>query len=437
MKQIFKSIIALLLEKESVAVLNKYKPKIIAITGSVGKTSTKDAVYTALSRFFFVRKSLKNFNTEIGIPLTILDIPNAKRSTLSWMKNLIEGLKLIVLPNIYPEYLVLEVGADHPGDIKRITNWLKPDIVVITQLSEVPVHVEFFESPDELFKEKGNLVKALKSGGTLILNADDKNVLNYRDLVNNSSTDARRKIILFGTSKDLDISAQDYEIVYDEHDFPKGITFNIKTEGETLPVFLPDTIGVHHMYHCMAALSVCMVLGEHLSVAANTFKTHEPTPGRMRIIGGVNETLILDDTYNSSPIALNEALNSLRDLSRTKRKIVVVGDMLELGKYSIDAHKKAGEKASEFADELVVVGVRAKFIAEGAKDAGFNIENIHEFHDADEATGFMKDFIKKGDTVLVKGSQGMRMEKVVGALMAYPEDKENILVRQEKDWKNK
>ncbi len=429
MKHIFKQCVVWALEKEAKAVLDKFRPKIVAITGSVGKTSTRDTVYTALSKFYLTRKSEKNFNTDIGIPLTILDIPNAGSSMMGWLRNLLEGLKLIWLPSHYPEWLVLEVGTDEPGDIEKVTRWLKPDVVVVTRLSEVPVHVENFESPEQLFKEKGNLVKALKKGGTLVLNAEDKNVLNYRNLVEG-------KIVLYGDSDESNLKAKDYEIVYSENGTPRGVTFNIEAGNESASIFLEGTIGRQHVQHVLASLTVCKALGESLSVAGSAFKLHEPTSGRMRLIEGINESEIVDDTYNSSPVAVEEALNSIKDL-KSKRKIAVLGDMLELGKYSIEEHKKVGVQVAEVCDELVVVGVRSKFTAEGAIASGLKEKHIHQFGTSTEAGEFLKDFIKEGDVVLVKGSQGMRMEKVVERIMLHPEDKQKLLIRQEEEWRNK
>ncbi|MHB0978035.1 MAG: UDP-N-acetylmuramoyl-tripeptide--D-alanyl-D-alanine ligase [Minisyncoccota bacterium] len=430
-KKTLKRTVILLLEKEAQAVLRKYKPKIVAITGSVGKTSTKDATYTALSRFYNCRKSQKSQNSDIGIPLSILNIPNAGSNFLLWLKNLINGLVLILLPHYYPEWLVLEVGADTPGDIEKVSRWLKPDIVVVTKLSKVPVHVEFFSSPEEIFKEKGNLVKVLKPGGTLILNADDSDVMAFRELT-------KEKVVLFGESSSADVSAQNYEVIYDENNLPLGASFVVLGGDEALPIYLEGTVGKHHVYHILSALAVCKALGEPLSVAIKNFKYHEPTPGRMRLIEGEKGSIIIDDSYNSSPIALSEALNTLKDLKNTGRKIAVLGDMLELGKYSVEEHKKAGAKAGEIADILVTVGVRARYFAEGAQSAGMEEGNIFQFSDSKKAGEFMYNRIEKGDVVLVKGSQsGIRMERVVEKIMAHPEDKEKLLVRQDKEWRGR
>ena len=174
MKIFFKKIITLILEIESRIVLQKYNPTIIAVTGSVGKTSTKDAIYTVMSSSSLsVRKSEKSFNGEIGLPLTILGCKNAWNNPLAWLGNILSGIEMIIFKTKYPKCLILEIGADHPGDIRRITKWLKPDIAVMTKISEVPVHVEFFSSPEELFKEKSYLAKALKKNGTIVFSNDN------------------------------------------------------------------------------------------------------------------------------------------------------------------------------------------------------------------------------------------------------------------------
>ena len=150
MRSFFKKLVATLLRAEARLVLRKYNPKVIAVTGSVGKTSAKDAIYAVIADQFHARKSEKSFNSEIGLPLTILGIPNAWNNPFKWLQNLLDGLALYLFRTSYPEWLVLEVGADRPGDIKKVASWLKVDIAVITRLPEMPVHVELFSSPAEV-----------------------------------------------------------------------------------------------------------------------------------------------------------------------------------------------------------------------------------------------------------------------------------------------
>ena len=217
MKSILKKIIVEIISFESQLVLKKYKPFIIAVTGSVGKTSTKDAIYTALSSTHKVRKSEKSFNSELGVPLTILGCPNGWSSLSIWLKNIFHGLELIVFNNAYPEYLILEVGADRPNDIKNLTAWLHPDISIITRVGKVAAHVEYFKDPEELAKEKAYLAKRLKKDGILILSSDD-------EIVKAITSDQAKETIHFGLNTNakniaillffLKFSSDDF-IVYD------------------------------------------------------------------------------------------------------------------------------------------------------------------------------------------------------------------------------
>lgn len=433
MKEILKQILVFVLHKLSALVIKKYNPKIIGITGTVGKTTTKDAVYTALSRFESVRKSQKSFNSELGIPLTILDSDNPGRDMLGWIRVIIDGLVMLVFKSPYPKWLVLEVGTDKPGDIAMITKWLKTDITIVTKLSKVPVHVEAFGAPEYLFEEKGNLVKALKPGGTLVLNADDDDVMAYKNL-------SEEKVLLFGEKLGSDIRSSEYQIIYDEHKLPHGVEFNIIIgDAELHKVALTDTLGEQNISHVLVALLVINDLGFDVRLAANLFKSEHPTPGRMRLLDGLKGSLLIDDSYNSSPVALEEALKTLKSvkLSRGHRKIAILGDMLELGRFTVDEHKKMGERASKSANILVTVGIRSRYAAESALIDGMSEGKVFQFDDSLEAGMFMKDLIKEGDVILIKGSQGVRMERCVEELMAKPEYKEKLLVRQSADWQDK
>lgn len=420
---------------EAWLVLKKYKPKIIAITGSVGKTSTKDAIYSVLSHHFFVRKSNKSFNSDIGVPLTVLGCSNGWNNPSKWLRNIVEGIALIVFPNVYPEWLVLEVGVDKPGDMDSITSWLKPDVVLVTRLSKVPVHVEFFPSIQAVYEEKGKLVKALKPDGVLILNADDEDVLEYQHL-----TSART--MLFSMQGKADLTASEYAVLYENglttssssnNERPKGIRFRLDFKGKTIHMNMQGTLGYPHIETCLAALSVGLSLGFDITELTEAFTEHDTPQGRMRLIEGIKHTTIIDDTYNSSPIAVASALETL-GFVQGKRKIAVLGDMLELGKYSTEEHKKAGARAAEHADMLITVGVRARFIAEGALEAGMKEKHIVRLEDSTRAGEYLSSRIKKGDVLLIKGSQSMRMERTVKALMQEPEKALTLLVRQEPDW---
>lgn len=174
MKETLRSLIVTILTMEARAVVKRYKPRIVIVTGSVGKTSTKDAIYTALSAKYFVRRSEKSFNSDIGAPLTILGVPNGWSNPLQWIRNILDGLLLILIRAPYPEWLVVEVGADRPGDISRSLAWLQPEVVVATRFPAVPVHVEFYDSPEAVQEEELAPLRWLKPGGVAVVNGDDE-----------------------------------------------------------------------------------------------------------------------------------------------------------------------------------------------------------------------------------------------------------------------
>jgi len=175
-----KKLISHVLRVESKLVLWKYKPRVIAITGSIGKTSTKDAVYAAFSKVAYVRASEKSYNSQIGLPLTILGVPNGWNSPVQWFFNFMNGLWLILWPHKYPTWLILEVGVGKPGDMESTAAWLKTDAVIITAIGDTPAHIEFFESRGHLIEEKSGLIKTLKKGGLLVLCSDDDAVLSMK-----------------------------------------------------------------------------------------------------------------------------------------------------------------------------------------------------------------------------------------------------------------
>lgn len=437
MKTAFKKIISYILKIESRFVLWKYKPKVIAITGSVGKTSTKDAVYGIISKISYVRKSEKSYNSEIGLPLTILGCPNGWNNPYVWLKNILKGLWLFIWPHKYPEWLVLEVGVGKPGDMRQTASWLKTDAVIITAIGETPVHIEFFNSRDHLVKEKSGLIKTLKKDGLLILNADDKTVLELK-------TKSKNRTLTFGFSEDADVRGSEESILYSdsglpagEAGLPQGIIFRVDEGGNSLPVIIEGVFGKNHLYASLAALAFFYGLKFNILDAINALKNYDVPPGRMRLLSGINNSLIIDDSYNSSPFACESALKTLGEIKSVGRKIAVLGDMLELGKYTEESHKNIGKIAEKNAEILIVVGPRAKTIEEGAVLAGMNEKNIFEFNNSRETGEFLKTFVKNGDLVLVKGSQGMRMERAVEAVLKDKENKEKLLVRQDKEWLEK
>lgn len=424
---------------EAKGAIKKYKPKIIAITGSVGKTSTKDAIYTVVSHGAHVRKSEKSFNSEIGIPLTILGVPNAWSDPFKWVQNLFDGLFLILFTSSYPKWLVLEVGADRPGDIKSLASWLPVDIAVITRLPDVPVHVEFFDSPEAVVEEKASLIKALKPHGTLILYADDPRTKNL------ASRAGDKTVLLYGMEEGASVRADHLLPMYDSEGWPVGMSAQIFVGEATAPIEIKGSIGTHALLSALAGVAVGSVFKKTVDEMVHSLKTYNPPPGRMRLLRGIKETLVIDDTYNSSPAAASAALDALAFIgphfAKTRhkrgRRIAVLGDMLELGRHSVEEHRKLGAHTAKKATLLVTIGFRARDIAEGALDHGLKDTAILQFEDAEKAGQELANLVKPGDTILIKGSQGMRMEKTVEMLIASPERAAELLVRQDEEWKKR
>lgn len=439
MKSLAKKIIITILRLEAQAVLRKYKPKIVTVIGSVGKTSTKDAIYTVFSHEFFTRRSEKSFNTKIGIPLTILGCHNEWSSVTGWMQNIFRGLSLVFFRHKYPEWLILEIGVDRPGDMQSAGKWIHPDVIVVTRFADVPVHVEYFPSPEALLEEKASLISSLKKDGLLVLNRDDEKVLALE-------TRWKGKKATFGFEDGANVHASNLSLLYGEDDLerkiPTGVMFRIETTGRTLPVRIYGTLGRGSAYSAIAAFASAEALGINLVKISEALEEIIPPPGRMRIIPGIKKTFIIDDSYNASPIAVQSALETLRDLEVYGRKIAVLGDMLELGKYSTDEHKKVGTFAASFCSILITVGMRARYIADGALDAGMSEGNIYQFENSREAGKYLEKILEEGDVVLIKGSQGsgtqsIRMERTVEEIMAEPERKDELLVRQGEEWERR
>lgn len=427
LKSIFKKIIVAIITAEAKMVLRKYRPKIVAVTGNVGKTSTKDAIFTVLSAEFHVRKSDKSFNSEIGVPLTILGRPNAWSSPSAWFTNIIEGFLLVAFKYPYPEWLVLEVGADRPLDIANTSKWIKPDIAVITRLPDVPVHVEFFPSAEAVRVEKLSMLKYVKEGGTIIGNGDDPYIRKAFDAL-----PAETKRLYYGLKKESDVHGDATTIVY-EGTRATGMRGLLQYKNAQYEFFVHGSIGQSHVLAALGGAAVGIASGIAASTCADALKKHETPPGRMHLVEGKNDTLIIDDTYNSSPSALESALAALKSV-RGGRKIAVLGDMMELGEHSHKAHQEAGIDAGKHAQILLTVGVRARGIAESAKAHGMPESCIQVFDSAQNAAQYLSQHLQKQDVILVKGSQSIRLEKVVEALMAHPEQKKKLLVRQDEEW---
>ncbi len=424
-----KTIVVAILTCEARIVLWRHAPTIVAVTGSVGKTSTKDAIYSAVSKRHHARKSEKSFNSELGVPLTILGLPTAWSSPFAWLEIVVEGLFVALFRRDYPDWLVLEVGADRPGDICRLA-WLRPRYVVLTHFPDVPVHVEYFESPEQVIREKRELVKALRPGGTLLVNADDHKM-------RNEAVTADQNILSYGLDEAASFRATDVEVVY-EGGTAIGMSASFRFQNEAHTMVLEGTLGTHQIYPMLAGIAIAVADGATFAAAVGSLKGHVAPSGRMRIIAGIQGATIIDDTYNSSPAAVSAGLRTIDTLRCGGRKIVVLGDMLELGEYSTNEHKAVSELVATIADVFVGVGVRMASATDAvrtAQDARCKV--VYTAKDSAEAVSMVRSALTQGDMVYVKGSQGMRMERVVKEIMRDPSRAGELLVRQDKAWQER
>lgn len=422
MKEFFVKLLRWKLKKLSEWTIARYRPGIIGVTGSVGKTSTKLAIACVLGVERRVRASSGNLNSDLGLPLTILGDWSEKelklvsrdqpphtarvRKLFFWIKVLATSFWriLFVKRSEYPEIIVLEYGADRPGDLKYLLSVARPNLSVITAVGDVPVHVEFFAGPEEVAREKARLIEYLPSAGFAVLNHDDRSVMDVKDRT-------RAHVITFGFGSGADVKISRFENRADG-DRPVGVSFKLEYGGGLVPVRLDGVLGKSQAYACAAAAGIGLIFGLNLVKISEALKKYRPAGSRMNLLPGIKYTWLIDDSYNASPLSMAAALDTLKNLPG-KRKVAVLGDMLEIGKYAIEAHERIGRTAGKFLDTLVTVGPRAKFIAETAKKAGLKRNRILSFDTADEAAHPVQNLIKKGDLVLIKGSHAMQLEKVV------------------------
>ncbi len=427
-QRIIKSFIVTLLALLARLVLHRYHPKIVMVTGSVGKTSTKDALVAALSSRFLVRGSEKSFNSEFGVPFTVLGVGNPWHDVFAWGRVFKSAFALLVLPNHYPNLLVLEVGADKPGDLARILRIAKPDVLVVTRLPDIPVHVEAYSSPEAVREEEFSPAYALPPLAPLIVSSEDPHAIEMASRV-------PVHLVTYGLEASSSVQLTDIDW-YREHGVVVGMQAVVRAGDRTASMTIRGSVGKTQILPAAAALATALVSDIPLTDALAALAAYEPPAGRGRLFPGVRGSTLIDDSYNSSPAAVEESLVTLASFPTTGKRIAVLGDMLELGRYSVMEHERIGERAAKAADRLVTVGIRAKGFATAAEAAGLAPENITSFNDARDAAASLPALIGPGDTVLVKGSQSIRTERIVEVLLATPADRSR-LVRQDSAWQRR
>ncbi|MBU0545922.1 UDP-N-acetylmuramoyl-tripeptide--D-alanyl-D-alanine ligase [Patescibacteria group bacterium] len=426
-----KKTIQKLLHYFSKKIILKYHPEIVGITGSIGKTSTKEAVAMILSTRFKIRSNYKNYNNEIGLPLTIIGVEKTPcKSIFGWLVVFVKACALLILKNRnYPQVLVLEMGADKPGDIEYLTGIAPCKVGVLTYISHA--HTEFFKTINKIAQEKRVIITHLKKEGFAVLNFDNPVVME-------NAPKTKAQVLTYGFKEGADYQATDVNLIFDpQTGWPAGLNFKVLHQGSIVPVFLPGQVAEHLIYSALAGIAVAGTFGINIVEAVNALRDLKPLAGHMRLIAGIKNTLIIDDTYNSSPDPSKSALETLTkiNIKHVAERYAVLGDMLELGAETENLHREIGMRVAEHGiDFLITVGEASKHTAVSAREAGLDEHRVATFADSATAGKFLQDIIKEGDVILVKGSQGARMEKIVKEIMAEPLKSSELLIRQEPEW---
>ena len=390
-------------------ILQRWQPTVIAVTGSVGKTSTKEAIATVLSQQFATFRSWQNYNDLLGLPLSLGRLEERH------------------------QYAVLELGCDHPGEIMALCALVRPHIGVLTNIS--PVQLQYFASLELLAAELGTLLTHLQPGGLAVYNQDDPLIQSIISDISASHNEMRlcpyspaqghvRSLTWEGTSVQFPFPSS--EAAQGDHTF-------------TLSWQLP---GSHHRATMLAAYTVAHASGMSSEQIAHGLTGVSPLPGRLQPLAGRNGTMLLDDTHNAAPASVLAGLHTLRDLPARSR-VAILGDMLALGNYEEEAHRLIGEAAAGCTDFLVTRGEHAHSMAEAARQAGLPAQQIAMTSTHEDAAKAALSFLETAsgtadsalDAILIKGSEATRMEHVTELLMAQPEQAPERLVRQTPGWK--
>jgi UDP-N-acetylmuramoyl-tripeptide--D-alanyl-D-alanine ligase len=359
------------LQAVSRVVMNKKKPIVVAVTGSTGKTTTKEMIFQVLDRKYNVLKTYGNYNNHIGLPLSILKMED------------------------YHELLVLEMGMSNLGEIDFLAEIAKPSLAVITNIGES--HIENLGSKDNILKAKMEISNYMTDKDCLILDFED----DFLKEVKNMDIDP---IVKYSDSQ---LKLKDVKNLGE-----KGVEISIEYRGKDylVPLKVP---GNHNVNNAMLAFSVGLEMGLIPEDIILGLSSYTGSKMRMDIVRTDDNIKVINDSYNASPDSMKSALDVLSSLD-CERRIAILGDMFEIGEYTERAHRKVGEFVSNSGiDILITLGKDSKYISEGAVDIGFNPSNVFNFERYEMLENFIQSFVKEKDGVLVKGSRGMKMERAV------------------------
>ncbi len=356
----------------------RYRTPVVALTGSNGKTTTKEMIAASLETTFPILKTKGNLNNLIGLPLTLLTLTEKER------------------------VVVLEMGMNVPGEIRRLTEISEPDVGLITNIQKV--HLEGMGNLERLKEEKGELFRRMRRDGTILVNQDDPRVMEL-------ATDYPGQKITFGIEHPAEVMAKEIRLRGGE-----GTSFTLILEGEVTEVHL-RLLGRHFVPNALSAMAVACLFGVEMKRAKEALEHFQPFPMRMEVVPLKGGETLINDAYNANPNSMELALETLVEAKGKGRAIAVLGDMFELGEFTKEAHQQLGQRVSDLSiDFLLTLGEEASLVVESAIRHGFPVERTKVVENHSEAISTLREMIRNGDWILVKGSRGMAMEKIVEAL---------------------
>ena len=364
---------------QSIAELHrdKFDIPVVAVTGSVGKTSTKDMIYEVLSKKYNILKTEGNLNNHIGLPMTLLKLNDEHQAA------------------------VVEMGMSGLGEISTLSKMAKPHIVIITNVGLA--HIGKLGSRQNILKAKMEILDGMDKDGLVVLNGDDGLLFGLKDLL-------AHKVIFYGLEETVDINGYNTKITEDSH-----TTFNIQVINQEYSVMV-SVPGLHNVYNALAAITVGLRFKVPMQDIIDGIKSFKSGKMRMNIVALEKGIKVINDAYNANPNSMEEALRVVKDISGA-RKIAVLGDMLELGEWTRQAHMDIGKSVvSNGINYLVTLGENSKYIAEGAANLGMSQRKISACETIEQVNEYLKSMIRENDIILVKGSRGMKMEGIVDFL---------------------
>jgi UDP-N-acetylmuramoyl-tripeptide--D-alanyl-D-alanine ligase len=356
----------------------KYGTPVVALTGSNGKTTTKEMIAACLETAFPILKTKGNLNNLIGVPLTLLGLTEKER------------------------VVVLEMGMNVPGEIRRLTEIAEPDVGMITNIQTV--HLEGMGSLERLKEEKGELFRKMRRNGTILVNQDDPRVIDL-------ASDYPGQKITFGIEHPAEVMAKEIRLKGAE-----GTSFTLILEGEVVEIHL-RLLGRHFVPNALSAVAVACLFGVEVKQAKKALENFQPFPMRMEVVPLKGGETLINDAYNANPYSMELALETLVEVKKRGTAIAVLGDMLELGYFTKEAHERIGQKVSQLSiDFLLALGEEAPVVVESAIRYGFPMERARIVESHSEAISLLRQMIRDGDWILIKGSRRMAMEKIVEGL---------------------